>query len=281
MVDALVNLTPYLADTDVFVRGAHIICFPGKITFIAKIWLDASSGFCLFLQGDSNSINQIIYPDGSSLSAVDGKTVKDLMPKLRAHGCNSCSSIPISPDNDPHKKGILTLNFVKQRSGCGDSETGTNLCRPTFAAGSRGNPYKLWQDEQNLQNGNVAVVSGGGGGGGDSGTSGSTENGSENGGTFGGKQPIVNTTAQQQAQGNDTAKPLQPCGSAGVVASGVPCAPPPSGVVAVTYPTGSPDGAADEVADSPGYRRVRRDKQRDINYEYGRGRYRGLEGRGN
>lgn len=33
------------------------------------------------------------------------------------HGCKYCGSVPINDDNDPKKKGILTINLVNQK-GC-------------------------------------------------------------------------------------------------------------------------------------------------------------------
>ena len=255
MIDFLTKLTPYLNDEDVWVRGAHITCFPGKSSFLGNIFLDPQNGFCLFLQGDPNGINQIVYPDGSSISAIDGATVKLLIVKLKEHGCNSCSSVPLSPDNDPHRKGILTLNFVKDRRGCGDVETQTNLCPPTFPAGKTGNPYAMWHQTEDLQNGDVRL----------SPTSPTEQPASSPVVSFGNGAGLYNGTAAGIASISSSA-PLKPCGDQ--TAAGANCAPSPVGVIAVSVDTpvletGSPN---------PGDKRMARRGRKE--YEYGRGRLR-------
>lgn len=256
MIDSLSNLTPYLNDEDVWVRGAHIICFPGQSGFLANIFLDPQNGFCLFLQGDPNGINQIVYPDGSSISAIDGATVKLLIAKLKDHGCNSCSSVPLSPDNDPHKKGILTLNFVTNRLGCGDQETHSNLCRPTFPAGGTGNPYAMWHKFEEMKNGDVRL----------SPSSPVDQPVSSSVAGLGDGAGLYNSTAAGLAA-NDTSTPLQPCGDQTVAAAA--CAPSPVGIISISagppiqLETGSP---------KPGGKKMARRERKE--YEYGRGRRR-------
>ena len=164
MLDFTLRLLPLIADTDVYVSGAHIVCFPGKASFIAAWFIDPEAGFCFFLQGDWNSTAQIQYPDGHSIPAISGAKFKQLVIALWQHGCNSCSSIPLDPGNDPHRLGILTLNFVHDRRGCADEVTLINLCDPTFPANDRRNPYQQWEaygkarGSGDLNEGGVSII---------------------------------------------------------------------------------------------------------------------------
>ena len=150
ILDAILQLTPLIQPRDIYASGKHIICFPADRIFFTLL-LPSSSGFCLFLQGDPYSTNRILYPDGRSIAAINGSYIATLSQKLREHGCNSCSSIPLDPKNNPHKFGILTVNYVSDRENCGDKESGTNLCRPSITAQDDDNPYNLWAEIEAAQ----------------------------------------------------------------------------------------------------------------------------------
>ena len=67
----------------------------------------AVGGFCLFLQGNT------------PLSGVNGSVLKSAISYLAAHGCHTCGSVPIGPNNDPSIAGWLTVNYVRYPSCLG------------------------------------------------------------------------------------------------------------------------------------------------------------------
>lgn len=66
----------------------------------------AGGGFCVFLQGN--------VPE----TGVSGEVVRERMEDLVRHGCQECGSVPLSGDNNPHREGILTVNWVSWTDGC-------------------------------------------------------------------------------------------------------------------------------------------------------------------
>ena len=130
VIEPMAIMLPYMQNNDIWSTGSHIICLP-----VAGFLVPKNAGFCLFMQGDTGSQNQIVLPDGTSITGVDGTTVKALIPKLFQHGCRGCGSIPISSDNDPHLLGILTVNYVTDRRGC------QGICSADIAANANTNPY--------------------------------------------------------------------------------------------------------------------------------------------
>ena len=58
--------------------------------------------YCAFMQGNV------------SAEGVDGAEILLKMQQMIEHHCMGCGSVPFSPDNDPQKLGILTVNYVRQ-----------------------------------------------------------------------------------------------------------------------------------------------------------------------
>ena len=58
--------------------------------------------YCAFMQGNISS------------EGLDGAEIQLKMQQMIEHHCMGCGSVPISPDNDPQKLGILTVNYVRQ-----------------------------------------------------------------------------------------------------------------------------------------------------------------------
>ncbi|KAG8527398.1 uncharacterized protein KY384_007550 [Bacidia gigantensis] len=134
ILDAIINLLPKIDDKAIWEVNSHIICFRAT-----GLTIPGNAGFCLFMQGGSYSQNLYFRPNGRSVAGVDGASVKRLMPKLREHGCNSCSSIPLAVNNNPSSIGQLTINYVHDRRGCD-----ALICDPTFKCSDPNNPYNQW-----------------------------------------------------------------------------------------------------------------------------------------
>ena len=81
-------------DTDIYAPGKHIICLPQE---------NLLGGVCAFTQGNVGPIG------------TQGDLIKRKLSELRAHGCTTCGSIPLSDDNNPDTMGILTVNYVSGR----------------------------------------------------------------------------------------------------------------------------------------------------------------------
>ena len=45
-------------------------------------------------------------------SGVTGALIKRKLQELSGHGCLVCGSVPLSGDNDPGSRGILTVNYI-------------------------------------------------------------------------------------------------------------------------------------------------------------------------
>lgn len=45
-------------------------------------------------------------------TGVNGALIKRKLQELSAHGCQVCGSVPLSGDNDPGSRGILTVNYI-------------------------------------------------------------------------------------------------------------------------------------------------------------------------
>ena len=58
--------------------------------------------YCAFMQGNISS------------EGADGAEIQLKMQQMIEHHCMGCGSVPFSPDNDPQKLGILTVNYVRQ-----------------------------------------------------------------------------------------------------------------------------------------------------------------------
>ena len=102
-----------MSDTDIYAPGKHIVCLPQS-----NLW----GGICAFTQGN-------VDPLGTT-----GAVIKQKLVQLRAHGCKVCGSIPLSDDNDPDTKGILTVNWIGGRLGPvvpGGDAICWGLCPPT------------------------------------------------------------------------------------------------------------------------------------------------------
>ena len=83
-----------MGDTDIYAPGNHTICLPQENLF---------GGVCVFTQGN-------VDPLGTT-----GDAIKRKLAELSAYGCAVCGSIPLSDDNNPDTKGILTVNYVLGR----------------------------------------------------------------------------------------------------------------------------------------------------------------------
>ncbi|KAL2041375.1 hypothetical protein N7G274_005757 [Stereocaulon virgatum] len=101
-----------MSDTDIYAPGKHIVCLPQS-----NLW----GGVCAFTQGN-------VDPLGTT-----GAVIKQKLVQLRAHGCRVCGSIPLSDDNDPDTKGILTVNWIGGHFGpvMPGGEICWGLCPPT------------------------------------------------------------------------------------------------------------------------------------------------------
>ncbi|KAL9130336.1 MAG: hypothetical protein Q9217_001438, partial [Psora testacea] len=98
----MIEIVDKMNDGHWYNKGSHIACLKWD-----NPATDADNGFCLFRQDLPSRQNKI-----------DVRTVKTLLSKLRDHGCKTCGSIPVGPDNKPELKGILTLNYVEDRKNC-------------------------------------------------------------------------------------------------------------------------------------------------------------------
>ena len=82
-----------------YYAGQKIACM--KHNFYPNPWI--TWGFyCAFMQGN-------ISTDGE-----DGAVIQLKMQQMIEHHCLGCGSVPFSPDNDPEKSGILTVNYVRE-----------------------------------------------------------------------------------------------------------------------------------------------------------------------
>ena len=82
-----------LNDTDVYLPGDHIVCLPLGRSFLG--------GICAFSQGKTVPATGVV-----------GALIKGKLQELSGHGCHVCGSVPLSDDNDPYSRGILTVNYV-------------------------------------------------------------------------------------------------------------------------------------------------------------------------
>lgn len=80
-----------IAPTTVYYLEDHIFCVKAII-----------GGICLFTQGN-------VPKEG-----VTGAAIETALGYLVQHGCKQCGSVPLSGNNDPSEKGILTINYVFQ-----------------------------------------------------------------------------------------------------------------------------------------------------------------------
>ncbi len=82
-----------LNDTEIYLPNDHIVCLPLGRSFLG--------GICAFAQGSN-----------VPATGVTGALVKRKLGELSDHGCRVCGSVPLSEDNDPHRLGILTVNYI-------------------------------------------------------------------------------------------------------------------------------------------------------------------------
>lgn len=73
---------------------------PGKNLACAQIW-DSNTGFCNLTQ------------ETCLCRASNSSLCKRKVAQLRIRCCFACGSVPSDDENDPHKMGGLTLNFVE------------------------------------------------------------------------------------------------------------------------------------------------------------------------
>lgn len=102
-------------DQAVYHSGEHIMCARNSHLGIGSI--------CLFLQGNT------------PLVGIPGYVIKNKVADLVAHGCRVCGSVPIGPDNDPSTLGILTSNYVRDKSCqglCSPGSTTDLFVRPSL-----------------------------------------------------------------------------------------------------------------------------------------------------
>lgn len=90
-------------DQAFYYYGEHIMC--------AKNSRFAAGSICLFLQGNTAD------------AGISGALIKLKITELAAHGCKTCGSVPVGPYNDPEPFGVLTVNYVRDKSCQG-------LCSP-------------------------------------------------------------------------------------------------------------------------------------------------------
>ena len=82
-----------LNDTDIYLLNDQILCLPTGKSFLG--------GICAFTQGKE-----------APATGVTGALIKRKLSEVRNHGCHVCGSVPLGENNDPHSRGILTVNYV-------------------------------------------------------------------------------------------------------------------------------------------------------------------------
>ena len=82
-----------LNDTEFYLPNNNIVCLPLGRSFLG--------GICTFTQGSN-----------VPATGVTGALIKRKLQELSAHGCRVCGSVPLSEDNDPGSRGILTVNYI-------------------------------------------------------------------------------------------------------------------------------------------------------------------------
>ena len=84
-----------LNDADIYLPKDHILCLPTGKSLLG--------GICVFAQGRN-----------VPATGVTGALVKRKLGELRDHGCRVCGSVPLGGDNDPRRRGILTVNYISK-----------------------------------------------------------------------------------------------------------------------------------------------------------------------
>ncbi|KAL9041057.1 MAG: hypothetical protein Q9180_001525 [Flavoplaca navasiana] len=88
-----------IEDTDIYLPGEHIFCWPYGRSFLGSI--------CAFTQGNVSS------------TGTNGTIIKEKLAALKTHGCTLCGSVPLAYNsNDPDEAGVLTVNYIKKPGGC-------------------------------------------------------------------------------------------------------------------------------------------------------------------
>ena len=83
-----------LNDAEIYFPMDHILCLPTGQSILG--------GICAFAQGSN-------VPSG-----VTGVLIKRKLRELGDHGCRICGSVPLGGDNDPRRRGILTVNYISK-----------------------------------------------------------------------------------------------------------------------------------------------------------------------
>ena len=84
-------------DTEIYLPHDNILCLPTGESFLG--------GICVFAQGRN-----------VPTTGVTGALIKRKLQELRSHGCRVCGSVPLGGDNDPHRQGILTVNYISGKA---------------------------------------------------------------------------------------------------------------------------------------------------------------------
>ncbi|KAL8869044.1 MAG: hypothetical protein Q9174_004563 [Haloplaca sp. 1 TL-2023] len=88
-----------IEDTDIYLPGDHIICWPYGRSFLGSI--------CAFTQGNVPA------------TGTNGTVIKEKLAALKEHECTFCGSVPLAGDgNDPDEAGVLTVNYVRKQDVC-------------------------------------------------------------------------------------------------------------------------------------------------------------------